>query len=100
MASVLNCCGQLPSIILLVYFNSASFHMLQNDDVKLFEDQSDYWKVFLLSEDIVFKHGRQNYRMLKATSTGLGKLTASLSYFGGNDGMKKVICFSNQFFYS
>jgi nuclear pore complex protein Nup210 len=60
------------------------FLALQNDDVKLFDNQSEYWKTFLVSDDIVLKHGWRNSTVLKATSQGMGKLTASLTYFSGH----------------
>jgi len=36
------------------------------------------------------EHGWRNSRILKAATPGLGKLTASLAYFGGSPGSKEV----------
>lgn len=43
-----------------------------------------------MPNDLVLKHGWQNSRILKATSRGLGKLTASLTYFSGLHDTKEV----------
>ena len=64
---------------------------LQSDDVKLYDNQSDYWRTFLVSDDIAVKHGWQNSRILKASSQGLGKLMASLTYFTGDQETKEVL---------
>jgi hypothetical protein len=64
---------------------------LQSDDVKLYDNQSDYWRTFLVSDDIAVKHGWRNSRILKASSQGLGKLMASLTYFTGDQETKEVL---------
>lgn len=46
-----------------------------------------------MSDRIAVKHDWWNSRILKMTSEGLGKLTASLSYFSGHPGRKEVISF-------
>lgn len=68
-----------------------SFHALQSDDVKLYDNQSEYWRTFMVSDDIAVKHGWGNSRILKATSQGLGKLTASLAYHSGYQEKKEVL---------
>jgi len=67
---------------------------LQNDDVKVYDNDSGHWKTFWVSNDIAVKHGWRNSKILKAYSPGLEKLTASLSYPGGADDKKEVIILS------
>lgn len=61
-------------------------YLTQSDNVKVHDNQSD-WRTFTLSDE----HGWRNSRILKATSQGLGKLTASLSYFSGYQETKEVL---------
>lgn len=79
-------------------FDSSSiitfFIVLQNDDVKVYDYRSDYWRTVSVSNDIAVRHGWRNTKLLKAYSPGLGNLTASLSYPGGADDKKKVIILS------
>ncbi|KAI9198312.1 hypothetical protein LWI28_013681 [Acer negundo] len=70
--------------------SAQEIYITKNDDVKLFDNQSEYWKTFLVSDDIVLKHGWRNSTVLKATSQGMGKLTASLTYFSGHPDTKEV----------
>jgi hypothetical protein len=52
----------------------------------------------MVSDDIAVKHGWGNSRILKATSQGLGKLTASLTYLSGHQEKKEVLpCISSLF---
>lgn len=67
-----------------------SFPALQSDDIKLFDNQSEYWRTFTVSDDSMLKHGWRNSRILKATSQGLGKLAGSLTYFSGHRDTKEV----------
>ncbi|XP_028053170.1 Holliday junction resolvase MOC1, chloroplastic-like [Camellia sinensis] len=62
-----------------------------NDDVKLHDDQSGFWNTLPISDDIAVKHALSNSRILEATSYGLGKLTATLTYSTGVDGTKEVL---------
>lgn len=72
------------------------FHALQSDDVKLYDNQSDYWRTFIVEDEIAVKHGWQSSRILEATSQGLGKLMASLTYFSGPQETKEVLpCISS-----
>ncbi|KAK0591220.1 hypothetical protein LWI29_037217 [Acer saccharum] len=71
--------------------SAQEIYITKNDDVKLFDNQSEYWKTFLVSDDIVLKHGWRNSTVLKATSQGMGKLTASLTYFSGRPDTKEVL---------
>lgn len=68
---------------LLILFSEKYPHWLQNDDLKLHEDQSDYWTTFLSPADTMIKYGWRNSRILRATLQGHGKLTASLTYISG-----------------
>ncbi|KAE8021482.1 hypothetical protein FH972_007367 [Carpinus fangiana] len=66
-------------------------YITKSDDVKLYDNQSEYWRTFMVSDDIAVKHGWGNSRILKATSQGLGKLTASLTYHSGHQEKKEVL---------
>ncbi|KAJ4827574.1 hypothetical protein Tsubulata_004795 [Turnera subulata] len=65
-------------------------YITESDDLNLNEDRSQYWNTFLPSEDILAKHGWRNSRILRATYPGVGKVIASLAYFGGQQNMKVV----------
>lgn len=69
---------------------SIPFGEMQSDDIKLYYDQTDSWKLFPVSDDTEIRYGWKNSRFLKATSQGLGKLTATLSYFSQYNKMKEV----------
>lgn len=74
------------------YFRLRSFFcQLQSDDIKLSNNQSDYWRLFPVSDDIAIKHGWLNSMILKATSQGQDKLIASLTYFSGLNETKEVM---------
>lgn len=64
---------------------------MQSDDINLYDDQTDNWNIFPISDDIATTYGRKNSRVLKVTSQGLGKLTATLSYFSQHSEMKEVV---------
>ncbi|KAL7256965.1 hypothetical protein ACSBR1_010830 [Camellia fascicularis] len=66
-------------------------YITENDDVKLHDDQSGFWNTLPISDDIAVKHALSNSRILEATSYGLGKLTATLTYSTGEDGTKEVL---------
>lgn len=82
---------------MLVFFN-LDLLSLQSDDVKLHEDQPGYWNTLPVSDDIAVNQGLSNSRILKATSYGLGKLTATLTYSTGDDETKEVIEFVSYLF--
>lgn len=84
---------------LLVFLMSPlkSFLHLQSDDLKLHHEQSKYWTIFMLSEEIVVKNGWRNSRILRTNSLGLGKITASLTYFSVQQERKKVRLYSTLF---
>ncbi|XP_057962885.1 nuclear pore complex protein GP210 isoform X2 [Malania oleifera] len=65
-------------------------YITENDDVKL-HYLSEYWKTFVAPDSLVVKHGWRNSRILKATSPGLGKLMASLTYSSGYPEKKEVV---------
>ncbi|XP_019442522.1 PREDICTED: nuclear pore complex protein GP210 [Lupinus angustifolius] len=71
--------------------DAQEIYITENDDVKVHDNQSDYWKTFWVSNDIALKHGWWNSKILKAYSPGLGKLTASLSYPVGADEKKEIM---------
>ncbi|XP_050223905.1 nuclear pore complex protein GP210 [Mercurialis annua] len=66
-------------------------YITESDDLKLHDEQSDHWTTFMLSEDVEANYGWKNYRILRATSPGLGELTASLTYSVRHQGEKEVI---------
>ncbi|KAK9225059.1 hypothetical protein WN943_010100 [Citrus x changshan-huyou] len=69
---------------------SQEIYITESDDIKLSDNQSECWRTFSMPNDLVLKHGWRNSRILKATSQGLGKLTASLTYFSGLHDTKEV----------
>lgn len=66
-------------------------YLTDGDDTKLYDNQTDYWRLFPVSDEIALHHGWWNSRLLKATSQGLGKLTAALSYSVGHHERKEVL---------
>ncbi|GAY46849.1 hypothetical protein CUMW_100160 [Citrus unshiu] len=70
---------------------SQEIYITESDDIKLSDNQSECWRTFSMPNDLVLKHGWRNSRILKATSQGLGKLTASLTYFSGLHDTKEVL---------
>ncbi|KAK7361365.1 hypothetical protein VNO77_03419 [Canavalia gladiata] len=69
--------------------DAQEIYITENDNVKIDDNESDYWKAVWISNDIVVKHGWWNSQILKAYSPG--KLIASLSYLGGADDKKEMI---------
>lgn len=70
---------------------SQEVYITESDDLNLYDHHSENWEISLLSDDIMVEHGWRNSRILKAATPGLGKLTASLAYFGGSPGSKEVL---------
>ncbi|KAK4603548.1 hypothetical protein RGQ29_012174 [Quercus rubra] len=70
--------------------DAQEIYITESDDVKLYDNQSEYWRTFLVPDDIAVKHSWQT-RILKATSQGLDKLMASLTYFTGHQETKEVL---------
>ncbi|XP_045812556.1 nuclear pore complex protein GP210 isoform X2 [Trifolium pratense] len=66
-------------------------YITENDDVNVYDYRSDCWRTVPVSNDIAFKHGWRNTKLLKAYSQGHGNLTASVSYPGGADDKKEII---------
>lgn len=63
---------------------------MQTDDIKLYGNDSDYWKIFSLPDERSSEYGRRNSRILKAISPGLGELKATLTYFNEHRDSKEV----------
>ncbi|XAR51910.1 hypothetical protein NMG60_11006706 [Bertholletia excelsa] len=82
-------------LILLKVFpqgrDAQEIYLTESDDVMLHDDQSGYWNILPLSKDIAVKHGFLNSGILQATSSGLGKLIATLTYNTGDDERKEVL---------
>ncbi|KAA8548147.1 hypothetical protein F0562_004591 [Nyssa sinensis] len=71
--------------------DAQEIYTTKSDDVKLHDNESNYWNTFPVSDSIDVKHGWWNSRILKATSCGLGKLTATLTYSSGHGEAKEVL---------
>ncbi|KAL3526095.1 hypothetical protein ACH5RR_014467 [Cinchona calisaya] len=63
-------------------------YLTESDDVKLHDDQSEFWNILFVSDSVTVKG---NIRILEAISYGLGKLMAVLTYSSGNEDRKEVI---------
>ncbi|XP_007031576.2 PREDICTED: nuclear pore complex protein GP210 [Theobroma cacao] len=70
---------------------SHEIYITENDDVEFYDNQSGYWKIVPVLEPIASRYGWRNSRILKATSEGMGKLTASLVYYNGHHDIKEVL---------
>lgn len=66
-------------------------YITKNEDVKLYYDQPEHWKNFPVPDCTAVKYAWQNSRILEATSEGLGKLSASLTYSTGQLEAKEVL---------
>ncbi|GMH15008.1 hypothetical protein Nepgr_016849 [Nepenthes gracilis] len=66
-------------------------YITENDDLKLYYDQAEYWKIFPVSDAIRLKYGWGNSTGLNATSQGVGKLSASLAYSSEHPATKEVL---------
>uniref|UniRef100_A0A2P2KNT8 Uncharacterized protein MANES_17G112100 n=1 Tax=Rhizophora mucronata TaxID=61149 RepID=A0A2P2KNT8_RHIMU len=71
--------------------DAQEIYITENDDIRLHDNKSEHWAIFLPSEDIVVKHGWRNSRILRAISPGWGDLIASLTYFSGRQEAKEVL---------
>lgn len=63
-------------------------YVTENDDIKLHDDQCEFWNIFPVSDTVAVK---PNSKILEAIAYGLGKVTASLMYHTGADERKEVI---------
>ncbi|XP_026442426.1 nuclear pore complex protein GP210-like isoform X1 [Papaver somniferum] len=66
-------------------------YITERDDVKLQYNDSVHWTSFVVPESIAVKHGWHNSRILKATSQGLGRLAANLTYHTGHTETTEVL---------
>ncbi|OMO59291.1 Bacterial Ig-like, group 2 [Corchorus capsularis] len=71
--------------------NAHEIYITESDDVELYDNQSGHWKIVPVLAPIASRYGWRNSRILKATSEGLGKLTASLVYYKGHHDTKEVL---------
>ncbi|XP_010528227.1 PREDICTED: nuclear pore complex protein GP210 [Tarenaya hassleriana] len=86
--------GRQYLIQMKVYTGRPDAHeifLTKTDDIKLYGNESDYWKTFSVPEDVVLEYSSLNSRILTAISPGLGELMAALSYFSGHEKPKKVL---------
>ncbi|KAL2529004.1 Nuclear pore complex protein [Forsythia ovata] len=63
-------------------------YITERDDIKLHDDQYEFWDILPVSEGM---NADRNYRILRANSYGLGRLTATLTYSSGQDTRKEVL---------
>lgn len=63
---------------------------MQSDDVQLYDNQSQFLRTYLLTNDLVPKRKWRTSRILQAISKGQGMLTASLAYYGSDYETKEV----------
>ena len=61
--------------------------------MKLQCNGSLYWDTFIIPSDIAVKEDWKIYQLIKATSQGLGNVTASLAYHTGNAERTEVTYF-------
>lgn len=59
-------------------------YITESDDIKLQYNDSLEWDTFMVPNDVAIRHGWRNSRLIKATSQGLGSVSASLAYHSGN----------------
>ncbi|KAF4381614.1 hypothetical protein F8388_021242 [Cannabis sativa] len=72
--------------------DAQEIYITESDDINLYDDRTDNWNMIPVSDNIASTYGRKNSRVLEATSQGLGKLTATLSYyFSQHSEMKEVL---------
>ncbi|XP_062106942.1 nuclear pore complex protein GP210 isoform X1 [Humulus lupulus] len=71
--------------------DAQEIYITESDDINLYDDHADNWNIFPVSDNIASTYGRKNSRILKATSQGLGKLTATLNYFSQLSEMKEIL---------
>ncbi|XP_017229094.1 nuclear pore complex protein GP210 [Daucus carota subsp. sativus] len=62
---------------------SQEIYITETDDIKLYDDHSEFWNIFPVSDTTTSKLVCLNSKILKAMSYGLGKLTATLTYSNG-----------------
>lgn len=62
----------------------------QTDDIKLYGQETDYWKIVSVPDDLSSEYGWRNSKILKAISPGLGEVTATLTYFNGHQNSKEA----------
>ncbi|KAH9624818.1 hypothetical protein KSS87_018134 [Heliosperma pusillum] len=66
-------------------------HTTPNEDVNLDYYEPEYWRNFSVPDSTAAKYGWQNSRMLEPTAQGLGKLSASLTYYTSHPERKEVM---------
>lgn len=66
-------------------------YITESDDIKLYHDHSEYWNTFPVSDNITSKRACLNSKILRAMSSGLGNLTATLTYSNGLNEVKEVL---------
>lgn len=70
---------------------SQEIYITESDDLKLYDDYSEFWNMFPVSDNITSKRACLNSKVLRAMSYGLGKLTATLTYSNGINEVKEVL---------
>lgn len=70
---------------------SQEIYITESDDIRLYDNQSEFWNTFPVSDNITSKRVCLNSKILRAMSYGLGKLTATLTYSNGLNEVKEVL---------
>eukprot|EP00268_Persea_americana_P027648 TRINITY_DN2697_c0_g3_i2.p1 TRINITY_DN2697_c0_g3~~TRINITY_DN2697_c0_g3_i2.p1 ORF type:complete len:1086 (+),score=189.17 TRINITY_DN2697_c0_g3_i2:239-3496(+) len=86
--------GRLYVIYLKVFSDGPDMreiYITESDDAKLQCNGLLYWDTFIIPNAIAVKHGWKISCLIKTTSQGLGRVTASLAYHSGNLERPKVI---------
>ncbi|XP_022934341.1 nuclear pore complex protein GP210 isoform X2 [Cucurbita moschata] len=71
--------------------DAQEIYITESDDVQLYDNQSQFLRTYLLTNDLVPKHKWRTSRILQAISKGQGMLTASLAYYGSDYETKEVL---------
>ncbi|CAN1272932.1 Nuclear pore complex protein GP210 [Linum perenne] len=78
--------------------DAQEIYITEKDNITWFDGSADYWTTLLPSPASVVEHGWWNYRLINVTSPGVGKLTASLTFFHGNRGTEQVLTVEQKVF--
>ncbi|CAN0904175.1 Nuclear pore complex protein GP210 [Linum grandiflorum] len=71
--------------------DAQEIYITEKDEITWFDGSGDYWTTLLPSPASVVEHGWWNYKVINVTSPGFGKLTASLTFFLGDQGREQVL---------
>ncbi|XVF57995.1 hypothetical protein PTKIN_Ptkin07bG0027000 [Pterospermum kingtungense] len=66
-------------------------YITENDAIEFYDNQSECWKIVPVLEPIASRYSWRSARIMKTTSEGRGKLTASLVYYNEHHDTKEVL---------